>query len=129
MNETWPVQPDAVMHADEEKVIPWAEGNGLWSTLTELASDLIAADLLTFFVHNPHTFDSTAGLARATGREPASVQPILDRLVKADLLEVLDLEGLRAYRLTEEPEWRQTLQQYVTWLREGYHWARLAMDR
>ncbi len=128
MNEGWAPGSEILVHEDEEKVIPWAEGNGLWGTLTELVSDLIVADLLTFLVRNPYTFDSVAGLAQAAGRDPARIQPVLDRLVEVGLLQVIDLEGLYAYRLTEEPHWRQTLQQYVTWLQEGYHWVRLAME-
>ena len=38
-------------------------------------------------------------------------------------------DSLRVYDLTAEPRRRQTLQQYVTWLQEGYHWARMALDQ
>lgn len=115
--------------ADEDKVIPWAEGNGLWSTLTTLVSDLVAADLVTFLVRNPYTCDSAAGLATAIGRERTRVRPILEGLAEAGFLQGIDLSGLHVFQLADEPHRQQTLQQYVTWLQEGFHWARLAMDR
>jgi hypothetical protein len=42
---------------------------------------------------------------------------------------MVDLADVRVYELTEDSHRRQTLQQYVTWLQEGYHWARMVMDR
>lgn len=129
MNERWSTNLDSLTRTDEAKVIPWAEGNGLWSALTELISDLIAADLVTFLIQNPSTYDSADGLALAIGRPSAGIQPVLDGLADAGFLVRVALNGLDAYHLTEDPHRRQTLQQYVTWLQEGYHWTRLAMDR
>jgi hypothetical protein len=129
LNTGWSRNLDSLIYADEAKVIPWAEGNGLWGTLTELVSDLIAADLVTFLIQNPCTYDSVDGLALAIGRDPASIRPVLDGLADAGFLQKVELNGLSAYHLADEPHRRQTLQQYVTWLQEGYHWARLAMDR
>ena len=115
--------------ADEDKVIPWAEGNGLWSVLSHLASDLVGADLVGFFVDNPYASDTAQSLAVRVGRQPFEVEPVLDALVEAGFLELVVLGSLRVYQVTEEPHRRQTLQQYTTWLREGFHWARLALDR
>ncbi len=115
--------------ADEDKVIPWAEGNGLWSALTRVASDLVGADLVGFFVDNPYTSDTSQGIAVRVGRQPSRVAPVLEALVEAEFLVVVEMGGLRVYQLTEQPILRQTLQQYATWLREGFHWARLALDR
>jgi hypothetical protein len=120
---------DLVSPADEEKFIPWAEGNGLWSVISALASDLAGVDIVTFFVQNPFTCDSAESLAVRIGRDPLSVERVLKELTAAQLLDVSDLGGMYVYTLTEEPHRRQTLQQYVAWLQEGYHWARLAMDR
>jgi hypothetical protein len=115
--------------ADEDKVIPWAEGNGLWGALAQLASDLIGADLVAFFVDNPYACDTIEGLAVRVGRQPLEVQPVLDALAEAGFLDLVVLGSLEVYHVTEEPQQRQTLQQYATWLREGYHWTRLALGR
>jgi len=113
----------------DEKVIPWAEGNGLWHTITELVSDLPGVDLVTFFVQNPYTFDSGGSIAIRIGYSPGEIEPVLEALHEAGLLEAMDLGGIQAYELTEDPHRRQTLQQYVSWLQEGFHWARMVMDR
>lgn len=113
----------------EDKVIPWAEGNGLWGKISDLVSDLVGVDLVTFFVHNPYTCDSAESLAVRIGRRVERIRPVLDGLAGAGLLHTMDLGDLRVYELTSDPHRRQTLQQYVAWLQEGYHWARLAMDR
>ncbi len=111
-----------------EAIIPWAEGNGLWRTINELASDLSGVDILTFFVQNPYTCDSADSLAVRVGRHTMEVGPVLEALAGAGFLKRMDLNGLRIYELTDEPYLRQTLQQYVTWLQEGYHWARMVVE-
>ena len=113
----------------EEKVIPWAEGNGLWAKISDLVSSLVGVDLVTFFVQNPYTCDSAEGVAVRIGRRVERIQPVLDGLAEAGLLYAVDLGDLRVYELTSDPHRRQTLQQYVAWLQEGYHWARMVMDR
>jgi len=113
----------------EEKVIPWAEGNGLWGKISDLVSDLVGVDLVTFFVRNPYTCDSAEGLAVRIGRRADRIRPVLDGLAGAGLLHAVDLGDLRVYELTPDPYRRQTLQQYAAWLGEGYHWARMVMDR
>jgi hypothetical protein len=115
--------------ADEEKVLPWAEGNGLWAVISTLASDLVSVDVVTFFVQNPYACDSAEGIAVRIGRDFPSVAHALEDLTAAQLLEVSELGESCVYTLTKDPPRRQTLQQYVAWLQEGYHWARLAMDR
>ncbi len=115
--------------ADEEKAIPWAEGDELWDTISRLVSDLPAVDLVTFLVQNPYTCDTADGLTVSIGRKVAQVEPILEALAEAGFLNVTVLGSLRVYDLTAEPRRRQTLQQYVTWLQEGYHWARMALDQ
>lgn len=112
----------------QEKVIPWAEGNGLWGIIAGLVSDLAGMDLATFFVQNPYTCDSADSLAVRIGRPVEQVEPVLEGFAKAELLTTMDLGGLCIYELTDEPHRRQTLQQYVAWLREGYHWARMVLD-
>jgi hypothetical protein len=116
-------------HADEEKVIPWAEGNGLWGTITGLVSDLVGVDIVTFFVQNPYVCDSVQSIAVRLGRQTTQIEPVLERLTNAGLLQAADLGSIRVYELTDNPDRRQILQQYVMWLREGYHWARMVMDR
>lgn len=114
---------------DEETIIPWAEGNGLWNRISQLLSDLPEVDLATLFVQNPYTCDSAEGLAHRIGRRVERVRVALERLTHAGLLQAIDLRDLRVYRLTDDPHYRQTLQQYVTWLQEGYHWTRMVLDR
>ena len=113
----------------EDKVIPWAEGNGLWGKISDLVSDLTGVDLVAFFVRNPYTCDSAEGIGVRIGRRADRIRPVLDGLAEAGLLNAVDLEGLRVYELTADPHHRQTLQQYVAWLEEGYHWTRMVMDR
>ena len=115
--------------ADEEKTIPWAEGNGLWNTVSQLVSDLSGVDLVTFLVQNPYTCDTAEGLAVSIGRRVAQVEPILEALTEAGFLRVTTMGHLRVYDLTADTRRQQTLQQYVTWLQEGYHWARMALDQ
>jgi len=114
--------------ADDERIIPWAEGNGGWIALSRLVSDLTAVDLVTFFVQNPFACDTAENLAIRIGRKTSQVQPSLDVLAGAGFMQVTDMGSLRVYEMTPDPQHRQTLQQYVTWLQEGYHWTRLAID-
>lgn len=113
--------------AAEETVIPWAEGNDVWDRVRQLAGTLPCLDLLTFFVRNPYTCDTAGGLGVCIGYRPAQIQPILDQLVEAQLLKVSQVGSLRVYELTDDPHCRQVLQQYVSWVQEGYHWARIAL--
>jgi hypothetical protein len=118
-----------VDHADEEKVIPWAEGNGLWHTINRLASNLASVDVITFFVQNPYTCDSAESVAVRIGYRAAQIKAVMESLAAAGFLKTTDMNNLRVYELTDNPHRRQTLQQYVSWLQEGYHWARMAMGQ
>lgn len=108
-------------------MIPWAEGNGLWQTISKLTGDLASIDLLTFFVQNPYACDTAQSLSVRIGRLPEPIEPMLNALVEAELLIETRLGDQIVYSLTSDPHRRQTLQQYVSWLREGYHWARMVM--
>lgn len=110
-------------------IIPWAEGNGLWREMSQLASSLSGVDILTFFAQNPHACDSAAELAVRIGRQAAKVGPVLERLETTGFLEAVELDGVRVYRLADDNHHRQTLQQFVLWLQEGYHWARMGMEQ
>jgi len=112
---------------DDERTLPWAEGSGVWNAIADLISGLSAVDLVTFLVQNPYTCDTAESLAERIGRRVGQIQPILNGLAEAGFVCVTELGSLRVYQLTEEPQRRQTLQQYVAWLREGYHWTRLAI--
>jgi hypothetical protein len=114
---------------DRQAIIPWAEGNGLWKRMSQVASSLSGVDIITFFARNPYSCDSAEELAVRTGRQAAKVRPVLEQLVVAGFLEVVELDGVRIYRLADDPSRRQTLQQYVLWLQEGYHWARMGMEQ
>ena len=128
--ETIRLQPQEIVNlGEEEKLIPWAEGNGLWRTVTRSVRDLVGVDIVTFFVQNPYTCDSIESLALRIGRQPEQVQPVLDDLSRVGLLKKTDLGDVWVFELTDDPRWRQTLQQYVAWLQEGYHWTRMVMDQ
>jgi len=114
---------------DEEKTIPWAEGDGLWNTISQLVTNLPAVDLVTFLVQNPYACDTAEGLAVRAGRKVAQIEPVLEALTEAGFLNATMMGCLRVYDLTADPQRQQILQQYVTWLQEGYHWARMALDR
>lgn len=114
---------------DEERIIPWAEGNGTWKAIADIVADLRGVDLVTFFVQNPNTVDIAAFLGERIGRKEDQIQPVLTALAAAGFLHLTVLGDLRVYHLTDDVQRRQTLQQYVMWLQEGYHWARMAMDR
>jgi hypothetical protein len=114
--------------SDDEKVIPWAEGNGLWGALSGLINNLTAVDIVTFFVDNPYAYDSAAGIGVHIGRPAERVEPVLRELAAIGILSTVDLPDVRVYLLPDDPLKRQTLQQYVSWLREGYHWARMTME-
>jgi hypothetical protein len=129
LNEISSISQVHIDQPDDEKVIPWSEGKGLWAILNRLVSDLNGVDVITFFVQNPYAFDSAEGLSVRIGRAPERIEPVLERLVEAGFLRTGDLDGMRIYQMTDDPHHRQTLQQYVTWLREGFHWARMVMDR
>jgi hypothetical protein len=115
-------------HADEERTIPWAQGNGLWHAVSQIISDLPGVDLVTFFVQNPYTCDSAESIAVRIGYRVEQVEPTLQALSDAGLLKRTPVDDLHLYELTDDLRKRQTLQQYVSWLQEGYHWARMAMD-
>ena len=118
-----------VGHDDEEKVIPWAEGNGLWRTVTQLVCNLVSVDIVTFFVQNPYSCDTASGLASRIGRQVEQVEPVLEDFARVNLLKATYLDTICVYELTDDPKRRQTLQQYVAWLSEGYHWARMVLDQ
>jgi len=129
LNEIGSISQVHIDRPDDDKVIPWSEGQGLWATLNRLVSDLNGVDVITFFVQNPYAFDSAEGLAVRIGRAPERIEPVLERLVEAGFLRTGDLDGMHIYQMADDAHHRQTLQQYVTWLREGFHWARMVMDR
>jgi len=128
LEEEFMPEADKQGPADEERSIPWAEGDGVWNVIARLASDLSVVDLVTFFVQNPFACDTAESLAIRIGRKPAQIAPGLAALVEAGFIKRHNLGPFAVYELTTDPQHRQTLQQYVTWLREGYHWTRLAID-
>jgi hypothetical protein len=129
LNETDSIAQLHMDHLEDEKVMPWSEGKGLWATLNSLVADLNGVDVITFFVQNPYAFDSAEGLAVRIGRAPERIEPVLEQLAEAGFLRTGDLDGMRIYQMADDAHHRQTLQQYVTWLQEGFHWARMVMDR
>lgn len=70
-------------------------------------------DLLRFFNDNPHTLDSADNVAQFIGRETAAVQASLDNLVRAGMVESEQRGDVFIYRLSEHPEVRQTLTDFI----------------
>ncbi len=56
--------------------------------IVEVARDVIGLDIALFFQSNPATFDTSAGLALRLHRHHEEVQPALERLAEAGVLEV-----------------------------------------
>lgn len=55
--------------------------------VSRIAHDIVGLDLALFFQANPATFDTAAGLSLHLHHRPEDLQPALDRMVEAGLLE------------------------------------------
>ncbi len=71
-----------------------------------VARDVVGLDVALFFQANPATFDSSSGLALRLHRNLEEVQPALERLAAAGVLEVFTRgDGrYRCYSLSREPQ-------------------------
>ncbi len=74
--------------------------------IAETARNVVGLDVALFFQANPSTFDTAAGLALRLHRSLEEVQPALERLAAAGLLEVATRgDGrYRCYSLARDPE-------------------------
>jgi len=74
--------------------------------VAETARNVVGLDVALFFQANPSTFDTAAGLALRLHRSLEEIQPALERLAAAGLLEVVTRgDGrYRCYSLARDPE-------------------------
>lgn len=70
-------------------------------------------DLVRFFHENPHTTDSVENIARYAGRNPLAVQPELDELVDAGVMQKQPIGGIPVYRLAEDKEMRRLIREFI----------------
>lgn len=91
-----------------------AEMNSLWKQfLRTKVNSFIKWDLVRFFHDNPHTVDTAEHIAHFVGRDPKTVQLELDGLAKADVLLRRNVDGVAVYRLSDDPEIRQLINDFV----------------
>ena len=74
--------------------------------ISEVAHDVVGLDAALFFQANPATFDTSAGLALRLHRHLEEVQPALERLAEAGVLEIFTSgDGrYRCYSLSREAQ-------------------------
>jgi hypothetical protein len=71
------------------------------------ANDLLKWDLISFFAHNPDLCGTAEKVARGVGRDPRVVRSELGDLAMLGVLELDNLNGVRAYSLTQHPDLRK----------------------
>lgn len=70
-------------------------------------------DLLRFFYDNPHTLDTAENIAHYIGREVQTVQTALEGLVRSGLIDKETRGDIAVFRLSSQPEMRQTLADFI----------------
>ncbi len=76
-------------------------------------NSFIKWDLVRFFHDNPHTTDTAEGIARYTGRDVRTVEPELQQLVQAEVLEATALNDLTVYTLATSADLRRLIDKFV----------------
>ena len=76
-------------------------------------NSFIKWDLVRFFHDNPHTTDTAEGIARYTGRDVRTVEPELQQLVEAEVLEATALNELTVYTLATSAELRLLIDKFI----------------
>jgi len=76
-------------------------------------NSFIKWDLVRFFHDNPHTTDTAEGIARYTGRDVRTVEPELQQLVEAEVLEATALNELTVYTLATSAELRLLIYKFI----------------
>lgn len=76
-------------------------------------NSFIKWDIVRFFHDNPHTTDTAEGIARYTGRDELIVEPELDQLAQAGVLETTALGDMTVFTLTAETEMRNLIHSFV----------------
>jgi hypothetical protein len=76
-------------------------------------NSFIKWDLVRFFHDNPHTTDTAEGIARYTGRDIRSIEPELNQLVQASILQSSPLNDLTIYTLAADAETRKLIDSFI----------------
>ncbi len=76
-------------------------------------NSFIKWDIVRFFHDNPHTTDTAEGIARYTGRDELIVEPELDQLAQAGVVETTALGDMTVFTLTAEAEMRNLIHSFV----------------
>lgn len=76
-------------------------------------NSFIKWDLVRFFHENPNTADSSENIARYVGRNVHSVEPELNELVAAGVMEKHVLNEVPVYLLTTNADERQLIERFI----------------
>ena len=76
-------------------------------------NSFIKWDLVRFFHDNPHTTDTAENIARYTGRDPRVVEPELEQLAKARVLEVTHLNEMTVYSYGSDRQAQQLIHDFL----------------
>jgi len=86
---------------------------GLLDFVKKRVNTFIKWDLVRFFHENPHTADSVESIAKYAGRNPLAVQPELDELVEAGVMQKQSVGDIPIYRLAEDKEMRRLIGEFI----------------
>jgi hypothetical protein len=76
-------------------------------------NSFIKWDLVRFFHDNPHTSDTPENIARYTGRDARTVEPELQQLAGAGVLQSFPLNGMTVYSLATDNEMRGLIDTFI----------------
>jgi hypothetical protein len=76
-------------------------------------NSFIKWDLVRFFHDNPHTTDTADGIARYTGRDVRTIEPELQQLVSAGILQTSPLNELIVFTLATDTDTRKLINSFI----------------
>ena len=86
---------------------------GLLEFIRTKVNSFIKWDLVRFFHDNPHTTDTAEGIARYTGRDVRTIEPELQQLVSAGILQTSPLNDLTVYTLATDTDTRKLINTFI----------------
>ncbi|MFW6115642.1 MAG: hypothetical protein ACOC7Y_01125 [Chloroflexota bacterium] len=81
--------------------------------LRETIDSFVKWDLIRFFHDNPYTTDTAQNIARYAGRTDQAIRGDLAELAERGVLMESELGDMSVYSLTEDPEMRELLDEFV----------------
>ncbi len=81
--------------------------------LRETIDSFVKWDLIRFFHDNPYTTDTARNIARYAGRTDQAIRDDLAELAESGVLVESELGDMTVYSLTEDPELRELLDEFV----------------